>query len=46
MVFAGDTKEFFATTKREARRKAKESIIRYYVTDQIFVIRRDTLVIL
>jgi hypothetical protein len=45
MVYAGTTKNFLRTTKRQALELAKKEKIHYYITDQIFLVKRKVIVI-
>lgn len=45
LVYAERTQSFFKTTKREVLKEAEREEIRYYITDKIFVRKRDVMVV-
>ena len=46
MVYAAHTNSYYKILKRELLRDAEEKAITYYITDSIFVRKRDVMVII
>ena len=46
MVWAQNTDTFLSTTKKELREEAETMKIHYYITDRIFKVKRDVMVVI
>ena len=46
LVYAASTNAFFHITKKEILKEAQHQKINYYITDSIFVVKRDVMVII
>ena len=45
LISPRDTSGYFKVTKKEVRKMAEDYEIKYYVTNEIFVVERDVMVI-
>lgn len=46
LVYCLQTNKFFKVRKHELLEASKTSIIKYYITDKIFVVKRNSMIIL
>lgn len=46
MVYAENTNSYYSILKKEVLRDAESSPICYYITDKIFLVKRDVMVII
>lgn len=45
MIFASKTENYFKTTKKEVLKEAERGRIKYYMTDEVFKVRRMVMVV-
>ncbi len=45
LVYTSQTCEFYKISKRELLKSAQDSCIQYYITDKIFKVKRNSMVI-